>query len=165
MLTNNARCDKNGFPNNPAWNENMLKNIASCDENTFTSNPSCDENVLTNKQSCDENMFIIKFEDTDGNVNWRRKYNTIANQKEQRDKQRSTKHYTENKRSINMNPTKNRRWSHMLRWGKQFLLRMSHPSCYSCQKPSDNSWMGKRTDYDYYYKRNISEVVCDTETL
>ena len=47
----------------------MLENIASCDENTFTSNPSCDENVLTNKQSCDENMFIIKFEDTDGNVN------------------------------------------------------------------------------------------------
>jgi len=36
------------------------------------------------------------------------------------------KHYTENERSRNTNPTKNRGWTHMLRRGKQFLFHMWH---------------------------------------
>ena len=44
-----------------------------------------------------------KFGDT---VNQRRTDNTMTNRKRLNDKQRSTKHYTENKRSSNTNPTK-----------------------------------------------------------
>ena len=47
--------------------------------------------------------------------------------KEQKGKQRSAKHYTENWRSRNTNPIKYRGWTHVLRKGIQFLLHM----CYS----------------------------------
>jgi hypothetical protein len=42
--------------------------------------------------------------------------------KVQKNKQRSTKHYAQNQRSRNTNPTKNLGWTHVLRKGKQFLL-------------------------------------------
>jgi len=42
----------------------------------------------------------------------------------QKDKQRSTKHYTENLRSSNTNPTKNRGCTQLLWKGKQFLIYM-----------------------------------------
>ena len=42
--------------------------------------------------------------------------------KEQKDKQRSTKHYAENKRSSNTNTTENRWWNHVFRKGKQFMF-------------------------------------------
>jgi len=48
--------------------------------------------------------------------------------------QRSIKHYTENQRSSNTNPTKNCKWNPVLRKGKQFLLHMWHQSGYSCCK-------------------------------
>jgi len=35
----------------------------------------------------------------------------MANEKEQNEKQRSTKHYSENYRSSNTNPTKNQGWT------------------------------------------------------
>jgi hypothetical protein len=45
----------------------------------------------------------------------------------QKDKQRSTKHYTENYRSSNGNPTKIRRSTQLLLKDKQFLLHMWRP--------------------------------------
>ena len=53
--------------------------------------------------------------------------------------------------------TKNWGWNQMPRKGKQFLLHTWHPSCYSCYKPGDKSWMRKWPDIDYD-KRNISFV-------
>ena len=51
-----------------------------------------------------------KFENTKGVIRReavnRRTDNTIAKKKKKKDKQRSTKHYTENKRSSNTNPIK-----------------------------------------------------------
>ena len=41
--------------------------------------------------------------------------------------------------------------------GKQFLLHMWYPSCYSCYKLGDKSLMRKEPDCDYD-KRNISAV-------
>jgi hypothetical protein len=60
--------------------------------------------------------------------------------------QRSTKHCT---RSSNTKPTKNRGWTHVLWKVKQFLLHMSHPSCYSCYKHGDKSWIRKEPECDY----------------
>ena len=58
----------------------------------------------------------------------RRTDNTMAKrQKIQKDKQRSTKPYTENKRSRNTNPIKNRGRTQVLQKGKQFLLHILAP--------------------------------------
>ena len=66
-----------------------------------------------------------------------RKYNG----QKKKDKQPSKKkHYTENKRSDNTNSTKNRG----LRNGRQFLLYMCLPSCHSCYKPDNKSWMWRK---------------------
>jgi len=46
--------------------------------------------------------------------------------------------------------------------GKQFLLHMWRPSCYSSYKPSDKSWMGKLQG-SAYDKWNIYVVICDTK--
>jgi len=56
-----------------------------------------------------------------------------------------------------------RDWTRMHRKGSQFLFHMWNTSCYSCYKPGDKSWMmkGPKCDYD---KRNISVVICDTDT-
>ena len=54
-----------------------------------------------------------------------RQYNW-ENEKRQNVKQWSTKRYTENKRLINTNPTKNPGWSHVLRKDTQFLLNESY---------------------------------------
>jgi len=53
----------------------------------------------------------------------------------------TTKHYTEQKRSSNANPTKNRDWSQVLRKIQQFPLHYWHPSCYSSCKSGAKSWM------------------------
>jgi hypothetical protein len=45
----------------------------------------------------------------------------MANKKEQKDKQRSTKH-AHKTRSSNKNPTKNGGWTQVLQESKQFLL-------------------------------------------
>ena len=50
----------------------------------------------------------------------------------------------------------------MHRKGKLFLLHMWHPSCYSCHKPGDKSWITKGTNCDYG-KRNISMFLCNTD--
>ena len=71
--------------------------------------------------------------------------------------QRSTKHCT---RSSNTKPTKNRGWTHVLWKVKQFLLHMSHPSCYSCYKHGDKSWIRKEPECDYD-NWNIFVVICD----
>jgi hypothetical protein len=39
-------------------------------------------------------------------------------------KQWYTKHYTDNKRSSNTNPTRNHWWTQVLRKGRQFMLHM-----------------------------------------
>jgi len=65
-----------------------------------------------------------------------RQYNGQA----KKDKQPSKKHYTENKRSDNTNPTKNRG----LRNGRQFLLYLCHASCHSCYKPDNKSCMRRK---------------------
>jgi len=36
---------------------------------------------------------------------------------------------------------KNQGWTHVHRKGRQWLDYMCNPSCYSCYKPGDNSWM------------------------
>ena len=46
--------------------------------------------------------------------------------------------------------------------GKQFLLHMWHPSCYSCHKPGDKSWITKEANCDYG-KRKISMFLCNTD--
>ena len=46
----------------------------------------------------------------------------MAEEKGQKDKQWSTKHYTENQWSSNTNPTTNQRWTRVLWKGKLFLL-------------------------------------------
>jgi hypothetical protein len=55
-----------------------------------------------------------------------------------------------------MNPTENRGWTQMLRMGRQFLLHMSHPSFYSCNKFGENKWMREVPDCDC-----ISMIMCD----
>ena len=45
-----------------------------------------------------------------------------------------------------------------MRKGKQFLLHMWHPLCYSCYKPRDQSWMRKGPDCDYD-KRSLCVVI------
>ena len=64
---------------------------------------------------------------------------------------------TTQKRLSNTNTTKNRRWTQVLRKGKQFLLHVWHPSCYSCYAPSNMSWISKGPDCDYG-KRNAWEL-------
>jgi hypothetical protein len=73
-------------------------------------------------------------------IQWQKKW--------QKDKQRSTKHYAENKRLSNITTTKNQGWTHVFMRGKQFLLHMWHPSCYSFHKFGDKSWMRNGQDYD-----------------
>jgi hypothetical protein len=81
-----------------------------------------------------------------------------------KDKQQSTKHYTEYNRSSNTNPTKNREWTQVLRKSGPFLLHMWHLSCYYCYKPGDKSRMRKGPDCDDD-KWNISVVICDIDIL
>jgi hypothetical protein len=58
--------------------------------------------------------------------------------------------------------TKNQGWTQLLRKGKQFLLHMWYPTCYSCYNPGYKSWMRKGPDCDYN-KRNISLAIYDTD--
>jgi len=53
-------------------------------------------------------------------------------------------------------------WTHVFRKVKQFLDQFWHPSCFSCCKTCDKSWMRKGPESDYV-KRNISVVICDTD--
>jgi hypothetical protein len=64
-------------------------------------------------------------EDTKGEIRNRISKSTKQwpNEKGQKGKERSTKHYTENKRWSNTNPTKNRGLTSVLSMGKQFLLQ------------------------------------------
>ena len=81
-------------------------------------------------------------------------------QKEKKDKMINNDiHYTENQRSSNTIPNLNRDWTRVLQKGKQFLLHMRHPSCYSCCKRGDKSLIRKGPGYDYD-NRNMSEVIC-----
>jgi len=52
-------------------------------------------------------------------------------EKRQKQKQWSTKHYTEDEKSRNTNPTKTWGWTQLLRNSRYFLLHMSRPSCWS----------------------------------
>jgi hypothetical protein len=61
-----------------------------------------------------------------------------------------------------LEPNKNQVWAHVLQKGKQFLLKMWHPSCSSSYKPSDKSWMHRNTSVDcpqidlaLYYSHDI----------
>ena len=58
-------------------------------------------------------------------------------------KQRSTKYYTENQRSITRILLKTRGKLSFPRKGKQFLLHQWYPSCYSSDKSGDKSLMRK----------------------
>ena len=61
--------------------------------------------------------------------------------KRNKTKQRSMIYCSENYRSSNTNPTKNRVWIQVARKGKQFLLHYWHQSSYSCDK------LGKSQDF------------------
>jgi len=88
-----------------------------------------------------------KFEDTKGviieAVTRTRTDHKMDNERGQKDKQWSTKHYTKNLRS---SITKHWGWTQVRRKGKQILLHAWQPSCYSCCKPCDKSWMRKGCD-------------------
>ena len=62
---------------------------------------------------------ISFFEDTWGII-WIRKSKKDRQHNRQKDKQRSTKHYIENKRSHSMNPTKNHEWTRVLQKSGQW---------------------------------------------
>jgi hypothetical protein len=84
-------------------------------------------------------MWLERFEDNKG-VIWSSKLNDRQWTKE---KGRTMMYRTlHNKLNIDQhNPTNNWRWNQVLQKGKQFMLHMWHPSCYSCYKPGDKSWM------------------------
>jgi len=71
----------------------------------------------------------------------------------QRDKQWSTKHYTENESLSNTNLTKIRRWTQKLRKDKQFLLHQWHKKQNEDKKQPQNTKLKIR--YIYKYKRYI----------
>ena len=56
----------------------------------------------------------------------------------QKNKQRCTKHYTENERSSNTNPAKHRVWNQVLRKSKHFLLHKWHQSY--CSSDQLQTW-------------------------
>jgi hypothetical protein len=80
----------------------------------------------------------------------------MAKIKRLKDKQRSTKYYTEYKRWSKTYFTK---LGGELRKSKQFLLHMCHPSCQSCYKPGDKTWTRNGLDY------NICGHLCLTYAL
>jgi len=89
-----------------------------------------------------KNQHQEKFEDTKRVIralNQRRTGSTMTKRK--KEKQRSTRHYTEHLSSSNTKPTKNRVWTQVFPKAKQFPLHMWHTSCYACYKHSDKSWM------------------------
>ena len=84
---------------------------------------SSEKNKVWKYQSGNQKLFIKE----EWTIQWPKDKEKIW-----KDKQWSTDHYTENKRSSNMNPTKNVGGgrAQVLRKGKQFLLHLWHPSCY-----------------------------------
>ena len=88
--------------------------------------------------------------------------------KGKKDKQLSTKHYRETKRSSNMNPTKNQGWTQVLRMDKPFLFNVWHQSCYSCYTFDDvinneRTWKYWRqvehiSDDLWTYPENINDI-------
>ena len=105
-------------------------------------------------------LFEEMFEDTKGVI---RNRSVTDNVMAKRKKDKHDRKYTTRKGFSNANPIKNWDWMHALRKSRQFLLHMCHPSCYSCYKPSDKSWMRKGPYHDYD-KLNISVVICDTDS-
>ena len=105
-------------------------------------------------------LFEEMFEDTKGVIKNR---SVTDNVMAKRKKDKHDRKYTTRKGFSNTNPIKNLGWMHALRKGRQFLLHTWHPSCYSCYKPSDKSWMRKGQYHDYD-KLNISVVICDTDS-
>ena len=81
-----------------------------------------------------------KVEDTNEVARSHRSKDRQHNGQMKKDKQRSTKHYTENKRSSNTNPTYNLGWTQVLRISMQILIHI-HLSSHSCYKPGDKLWM------------------------
>ena len=59
-------------------------------------------------------------------------------------------------RLSNTNPTKK---GDEPRDSKQFLLHWGHPSCYSCYKPEDKSWMKKGSDCDLYTTIFLNPII------
>ena len=69
-----------------------------------------------------------------------------------------TKNYVQNKTQKTMSKT------NPIKKYKLFLFHMWHWSSYICNKPGDKSWMmnGSGSAYD---KRNLSVVICNTNSL
>jgi hypothetical protein len=88
------------------------------------------------------------------------------NGQKKKDKRKTMMYLTLNRklRSSNTKPTKNHGWTLVVWKGKQFLLHMWHPLCYSCYKTSNKSWMRKGQDSDYD-TQNISVAIWDTDIL
>ena len=105
-------------------------------------------------------LFEEMFEDTKEVI---RNHSVTDNVMAKRKKDKHDRKYTTRKGFSNANPIKNWGWMYALRKGRQFLLHTWHPSCYSCYKPSDKSWMRKGQYHDYD-KLNISVVICDTDS-
>jgi hypothetical protein len=57
----------------------------------------------------------------------------------QRPKEQTMIYKTPHRKPKNTNPTKNQGRTHVLRMGRQFLLPMWDPSCYSCYTHGDKS--------------------------
>jgi hypothetical protein len=94
------------------------------------------------------------FEDTKGVIRIR-KSKKVRPYNGQKKKDKRTNNDLQNYlRSRNTHPTKNQRWIQALRYAKQFLRHMWHPSFYYCYKSGDKPWMSKGLGCDYG-KRNI----------
>jgi hypothetical protein len=66
----------------------------------------------------------------------------MAKRKKTNNNLQNTTHKTKNRTTLTL-------LKQRVNSGKQFLLHMWHPSCYSCYKPSDKSRMMKGPDCDY----------------
>jgi hypothetical protein len=82
----------------------------------------------------------------------------MAKRKSTKGQTKIYKTYIKNQRSSNMNPTKNRGWTQMLRKSSISYSTSEHPSFY---KHGDKSWT-RNIPGSAYVKWNIFLVICDT---
>ena len=81
-------------------------------------------------------------------VNQRRTDNTMAKRKSKQAKTTKNKTLHRKIKIEQHGPHTNQGCFQVLRMGKEFLLHMWHPSCYSYYKQGGHSLMKKVTDYD-----------------
>ena len=98
---------------------------------------------------CSEILLLKeKFEDTK-EVHRKRTDNSMTKIKWTKGHTKIYKTVHRNPKIEHHEPNNSRRCTQVLRKGKQFLLHMWHPSCYSCYNPTGNSWMRKGSHCSY----------------